>query len=525
MIRADDLTFAYAARHPGDHPKEVLRGCTLHLDAGQALAVMGISGAGKSTLGYVMAGLAPRHTGGTLSGSLTLNGKDVTSVPPQIGSVGLLFQDAAVQLFNTTVEDEVAWGLEAMGLPPDEIDRRVRASLARFDLERDRRRPPWALSGGQQKRLALAALSAMRPQVLILDEPLGGLDLQGRREVLSAIQALQASGTVLLVMTLRLETAATIDRVALLVEGRLSDPLPTGAAISKSRLVERLVEAGLHLPPASWPDLSPQRPLSSDPPALELKALHFDYPHESGDTRALRGIDFAIPSGQFVALIGPNGAGKSTLVRHLNGLLRPTSGTVHVLGAPIGNRATGEMARQVGFLFQRPEQQLFAPTVREEVAYGPTRLGPTVCGRPTLGVDPHVDRVLRRFGLEDVAGAPPALLGYGAQRTVTLASLAALATPIVVLDEPTVGLDGRGMAQLLSWLRDLRADGVTIVLVTHEMALAARADRVIALDAGQIVADGPPATVLGEEVAAISKSRSPCLDSPSGGGAGGEGTR
>ena len=488
MIHADHLAFAYAARYPGDTPKKVLKGCTLHLEAGQALAVMGITGAGKSTLGYVLAGLAPRHTGGTLSGSLTIGGHDVAEAPLRIGSVGLLFQDAAVQLFNTTVEDEVAWGLEAMGLPPDEIDRRVRASLASFDLERDRHRPPWALSGGQQKRLALAALAAMRPQVLILDEPLGGLDPQGRTEVLSAIQALQASGTALVLMTLRLETASYIGRVAVLTEGRLTDPAPMARLLAAG---PDLVEMGLHLPASSWPDLSPQVTLTSGPPAIEVKALHFDYPTETSDIKALRGIDLTIPAGQFLALVGPNGAGKSTLARHFNGLLRPTGGTVAVQGQPIGKRSTGEMARQIGFLFQRPEQQLFAPTVREEVAYGPKQLG-------EQSVDLHVDRVLQRFGLADVADAPPALLGYGAQRTVTLASLAALSTPIVVLDEPTVGLDGRGMAQLLSWLADLRVSGATIVLITHEMALAARADRVVALDAGRIVADGQPSSVLGD---------------------------
>ena len=182
MIRAEKLSFAYAPRHPGGQPTEVLSDCSLGLAPGETLAVMGPTGAGKSTLTYVLAGLAPRHTGGTLSGILSVAGHDLTQGPPAIGSVGLLFQDAATQLFSTSVEDEVAWGLEAIGLSPTEIGHRVETSLQRFGLARDCRRPPWALSGGQQKRLALAALSAMRPQVLILDEPLGGLDPEGRDE-------------------------------------------------------------------------------------------------------------------------------------------------------------------------------------------------------------------------------------------------------------------------------------------------------------------------------------------------------
>ncbi len=490
MIHLDDISFTYAARHRGEHTPEVLKGCTLHVEAGQALAVMGATGAGKSTLSYVLAGLAPRHTGGRLSGSVVISGHNVAETPPPIGSVGLLFQDAATQLFNTTVEDEIAWGLEAMGLPPGEIGERVRASLARFELEPDRRRPPWALSGGQQKRLALAALSAMRPRVLILDEPWGGLDPHGRSDVHAAIESLQAAGTTLVLMTLRVETAARIGTVATLHDGELSEP---AAAVDLLADEAALIASGLYLPTSAWPGLGPVHPLQDGPPAIEIRSLEFHYPSESGDTKALHGIDLTIPPGQFVAVVGPNGAGKSTLVRHFNGLLRPTHGTVSVLGQPIGRRSTGEMARQIGFLFQRPEQQLFAPTVREEVAYGPTQLG-------MEKADDHVQQVLRRFGLETVADSPPALLGYGAQRTVTLAALAALSTPIVVLDEPTVGLDGHGLMQLLTWLSDLRASGVTIVLITHEMALAARADRVIALEAGRVVNDGPPATVLTEQL-------------------------
>jgi energy-coupling factor transport system ATP-binding protein len=160
------------------------------------------------------------------------------------------------------------------------------------------------------------------------------------------------------------------------------------------------------------------------------------------------------------------------------------------MGKPIQGRPTGEIAREVGYLFQRPEQQLFASTVRDEVAYGPRQL-------QLPNISQRVDDALARFDLGRVADLPPALLGYGVQRAVTLAAISALETPIVILDEPTVGLDGRGLAQLLSWLVDLRSKMVTILLVTHEMALAGRADRVIALQDGVVVADGAPDAVLG----------------------------
>jgi len=484
MIRAHDVTFAYATRLPGESSRPVLTGCSLDLGTGEALAVMGPTGAGKSTLSYVLAGLAPRHTGGTLSGSVSIAGRDLRNGPPEIGSVGLLFQDAATQLFTTTVEDEVAWGLEAMGLASEEIGRRVEASLTAFELTTVRRRAPWALSGGQQKRLALAALWAMRPNALLLDEPLGGLDPEGRAEVLAAVSSLREAGTTLLIMTLHSETARQAGAFALLSDGQLSPAMPWEALVEQEAA---LIQTGLLFPSRLWPDLGPRGAVAGSIPAIEVKGVHFGYP---GEAEVLHGIDLTIPQGQFVALVGRNGAGKSTVVRHLNGLLRPRSGTVSILGQPLAGRAAGTIARQVGFLFQRPEQQLFSPTVRDEIAYGPTRLG-------LSNVQTGVDRVLERFGLQDVADVPPALLGYGAQRTVTLAVLAALATPIIVLDEPTVGLDGRGLAQLLAWLTELREQGVTIVLVTHDLDLAARADRTITLDAGAIIADGPPAAVIG----------------------------
>ncbi|MGC9468737.1 MAG: ABC transporter ATP-binding protein [Anaerolineae bacterium] len=482
-IKVRNISFSYRPRLPGTPAVHVLNDCSLKIEQGEARAVMGASGAGKSTLGYILAGLAPRHTGGSLSGTVSVAGQDVTERPPAIGSVGLLFQDAATQLFNPSVEDEIVWGLEAMGLSPEEIGRRVGDALSRFDLTSVRHRRPWALSGGQQKRLALAALWAMRPQVLILDEPLSGLDPEGRAEVLEAMTTLRQMGTSLVIMTPRLAVAQEAESVSLLVEGQVEAP------VSWQRITEResaLADAGLIYPQSRWPDLGPRRPLSESPPAVEMVSLSFAYPD---GTQVLHDLDLQIPQGQFVAIVGRNGAGKSTLVRHFNGLLRPDRGSVRIGGQDLEGRPTGAIAREVGFLFQRPEQQLFAPTVREELTYGPKQLGlPDVEGR--------LRSVIDRFALKDVVDVPPATLGYGDQRTVTLATLAMLGTSVVVLDEPTVGLDGRGLAQLLGWLAELREVGTTLILVTHEVSLAAQADRVIALGQGRIVADGLPQSVL-----------------------------
>jgi energy-coupling factor transporter ATP-binding protein EcfA2 len=223
-------------------------------------------------------------------------------------------------------------------------------------------------------------------------------------------------------------------------------------------------------------------------PALEVHELWFWY--EAG-TPVLHGIDLDVPAGQFVALVGANGSGKTTLAKQMNGLLRPKRGAVAVMGQPAAGRPVGDVARQVGFLFQHPEQQIFSATVREEIAFGPTNLG-----LPRAEVEARVAAALDRFDLVAVAERPPAILSYGARRRVTLASLAAMDPPILVLDEPTVGLDARGLEETFGWLRELHTGGRTILLVTHDMELVAQhAQRAVVLHDGRIVADDRPAAI------------------------------
>lgn len=484
-ILTQALSFRYPAYDGNTASQAVFHHADLRVEAGAALTVAGGSGSGKSTLCYVLAGLAPRHTGGEVQGVLHLAGHDVLSAPPSPRLVGLLFQDAAVQLFNTTAEDEVAWGLEALGAPPETIGPQVMTALRRFGLLDQRHRAPWQLSGGQQKRLALAALWAMRPRVLLLDEPLQGLDPAGQREVLAALEWLRQEGATLLFTTPDFSEIAPAQEVALLEGGVLAAP-QTAAELAPQH--ERLIAASLICPSAAWDALRHTASILDPAPALEIRNLRFRYPHGPA---VLHGLNLTIPRGQCVALVGANGAGKTTLVRHFNGLVRPSVGAVYVMGRDSARRATGDLAREVGFLFQRPEQQLFAATVREEIAFGPRRLG-------FADAALRVERALAHFGLEDVAHLPPAILGYGRQRAVTLATLAALDSPILILDEPTAGLDGRGRQQLLSWLAERRAAGVTLILVTHEMGLARLADRVVALHAGRIIADGPPGETLSQ---------------------------
>jgi energy-coupling factor transport system ATP-binding protein len=212
-----------------------------------------------------------------------------------------------------------------------------------------------------------------------------------------------------------------------------------------------------------------------------------------------------VPVGQFLAIVGANGSGKTTLVKHFNGLLRPRRGRLTIMGKETASQSVGSLARTVGFLFQHPEQQIFSSTVYQEIAFGPRNLD-----LPQDEVARRVDDVLTRFDLAGLADRPPAILGYGLRRRITLASLAAMDPPIVVLDEPTVGLDASGRRETFEWLTELHAQGRTIVLVSHDMALVARyAQRAIVLHKGQIVADDAPAEVFAQSEILASASLTP----------------
>jgi cobalt transport protein ATP-binding subunit len=539
-IQVEGLRFAYSSPSDGKAAPWVLDGLDLCVPEGQRLAVMGASDVGKTTLCLLLSALAPHLTGGKLEGRVMVAGRDTRdSRPPELaGTVGVLFQEPEAQLFNPTVEAEVAWGLENLGLAENEIRSRVDAALAQLHLEGVRQRSPAELSGGEQKRLALASVLAMHPHVLVLDEPMGGLDPQGRSELLATLSALRGdrSTTIVMAESDPEAVAAFAERLAVLENGQaIQDGTPRslfsqadrcaamGVAVpqlarlclalnqrlgtefsfltAEEALAALLTflagrEASREREPMARPaeggmagtplrGLSPRREEGGHA-CLEMAGVWSWY---GEDQPVLQGVNLSIPRGQFVALLGANGSGKTTLVKHFNGLLRPRRGRVLWEGEDTSHRPTGELARHVGFLFQRPEQQIFCPTVLQEVAFGPRNLGLT-----PEQVKGRVDAALMRFGLAAIADRPPAILSYGVRRRVTLASLAAMAPPVLVLDEPTVGLDAAGLHETFSWLKEMHKGGRTIVLVTHDMALAAEyADRLVVLRQGEIIADGAPA--------------------------------
>ena len=574
-VHIHNLHYSYPPAVPGTPLTPALAGIELTVESGQFLALMGPARSGKTTLCLALNGLVPRSTCGTYRGDVVAAGLNTRSHPVAELSthVGLVFQNCQAQLFNLTVEDEVAFGPESLGLPLKEIAGRIDWALAAVGMSHLRQNPPGCLSGGQQRRLAIAAVLAMRPEVLVLDDPTAGLDPLGRQSVLEVIAGLCHQGTTVIMATQDADAVAPLaDRVVVLDAGRVVEDGPAAVLGGVARLHSlgvdapqmaevsaclgvqpagltvdamygalRSGEGGLTTPPddkASGEDPArqtngasegplPLPPLSQplgrggwgerasrdsgrlhlscsdavlsasahptssvSSPIVSFEEISFQYAGTAVD--ALNGISLSIEAGEFVALVGANGSGKTTLAKHVNGLLQPGRGRVLVGGQDTRQVPPGRLARRVGYVFQNPDNQIFAATVREEVAYGPRNLG-----LAQSAVTERVDAALAALDLTQLADVPPATLGYDLRRLVTLASVHAMSPEVLILDEPTAGLDRRLTARVLDWALAWHAAGRSVVLITHDLRLAARASRWVVLAEGRVVLDGPPRAACG----------------------------
>ena len=490
--------------------------------------MLGPSEAGKSTLALCLQGLIPRMIKGEFRGRLEVAGASTLSLRPrQLASrVGTLFQDFEAQLFSTRVDQEVAFGPENLELPREELQRRVRESLALAGLDGFDSRDPATLSGGQKQLLALAAVLALSPRLLILDEPTSDLDPLRVEELLAALGRLsRIQGLTLLLLGADLRLARHCSRLMLLAGGRVVADGPPELVLKK---VSVFRELGLRPPefPALFHDLGQealpltleeavaqatglgwggqsedlaQRAAGPLPPAagapspaateiLALREVTFAYPESPP---VLRDFSLGFREGELTAILGPNGSGKTTVLKLLRGLLKPQAGEVR-LGVP-------DQALRVGFVFQNPDYQLFAEQVWEEVAFGPRLLG--------LAPEEVQDRVaaaLTRVHLLNRAADDPFSLTKGQRQRLAVAGVLALAPQVIILDEPTTGLDHREQEDLLNLVAELHGLGHTIIMVTHSMwAAATYARRLILLKDGCAVLDGPTREVLAREEALI----------------------
>lgn len=487
---------------------------TLEVPRGQRVCVLGANGSGKSTLASVICGLlAPDEGDVELVGERVCEGgaPDLAAYRRARRGLGLVFQNPDDQIVTSVVADDVAFGPENLGLPRDEIRRRVDRELARVALTDYARADPSRMSGGQRQRVCIAGALAMEPQVLVLDEPSSLLDVRGREAIMRVMGRLAAAGATLVHVTHFMDEALEADRVIVMRAGRIvldGAPREVFCAANTGLIDElglelpfdlRLLRARRALAAGAVTDRARQALLSKDSASREsfcrVSGVSYSYTPRHA---ALDDVSFQVLEGETCAVVGQTGSGKSTLLRLLCGLEAPDAGSVEVAGATTATkRGRRDVRRAVGYVMQHPERQLFAQTVESDVAFGPRNMG--------LSADEvarRVDHALDLVGLAAKKDLSPFELSGGQKRLAAIAGVLAMQPKLLVLDEPTAGLDPRGRAGLRRLLADLRAHGVTIVQVTHSMEDAARADRVVVLDESRVIADGAPAEVFSPENAA-----------------------
>ncbi|WKX70090.1 ABC transporter ATP-binding protein [Streptomyces sp. XD-27] len=526
MIRFEQVSVTYT-----DAGGPAIQGVDLTVPEGELCLLVGPSGVGKSTLLGAVSGLVPHFTGGTLRGRVTVAGRDTRTHRPReltdvVGTVG---QDPLAHFVTDTVEDELAYGMESLGLPTDTMRRRVEETLDLLGLAELRERPIATLSGGQRQRVAIGSVLTTHPRVLVLDEPTSALDPAAAEEVLAVLQRLVHDlGTTVLMAEHRLERVVQYaDRVVLLsgpgeapVTGEPADlmavspvhppvvalgrlagwsPLPLSVRDARRKagpLRERLAAAPA---PALTPTAVPAAaPVDATPTAAPAAPPHEPRPRplaeavglsvRRGRVETLHAVDLSVRPGETVALMGRNGAGKSTLLSAFVGLHEPAAGTVRVDGAVPHRTRPAELLHRVGLVPQEPQDLLYADTVAAECAAADQDTGaPAGTCRALVGrLLPHVPDTTH-----------PRDLSEGQRLALALAVVLTARPPLLLLDEPTRGLDYAAKARLAEVLRELAADGHAIVLATHDVELAAElAHRVVILADGEVVADGPTAEVV-----------------------------
>jgi energy-coupling factor transport system ATP-binding protein len=450
IVRACQVSYRYPQNNHGLAP------VSLRLQPGDAVHVAGPSGCGKSTLARCLTGLIPHLYRGQLEGEIWLDGRRTSDIPLwQLAErAGLVFQNPAAQMLAVSVEEEIIFGLENLGLPPPAIHQRLQQTLARFGLEGLRARSPQTLSGGEQQKLALAAITARQPPVLVLDEPLSMLDGTAAADLVAHLSQLSRSGTTVVVCEHRAEHLQTIPELRALYLTRTS---PNESLIPNSQFT-----------PLPMPQSSPFQ--------LEVSNLGV----ELGGRPVLKNLNLCLVGGQVVAVVGRNGVGKTTLLRALAGLQKH-SGEISLDGAP----------PDLGLVFQNADLQLFNASVRDELFY---RLP-----QPDMAL---YAQLLGRLGLTQYQESPPLLLSEGEKKRVALATVL-MRQPRhgLLLDEPSLGQDEAHKASLIRLARALVAVGRLVVLTTHDLGLAVQADRLLLLGPQGFVADGPPAQVLYDQAA------------------------
>jgi energy-coupling factor transport system ATP-binding protein len=490
----DNLSFRYR-----DRAGVAIHNISFEAKPGEILLIAGASGCGKTTLIRCINGLVPRSYKGEMNGRVLVFGEETTSWKlSQISQkIGTVLQDPERQILGTKVLNEVAFGLENLTVPREEILQRVDESLAFLKIPHLRERETFTLSGGEKQKVALAGVLAMRPSILLLDEPLASLDPASAQDTLDTVRFLADEGMTVLMVEHRVEDVLRIkpDRVMFMADGevRYLGDLPGLSKVVNYREVklsaEDIVERAKADPAPAQITILPGVADKRDGEAL-VKFENVAFGYES-DVEVLHGLNLEINRGDVIAVLGPNGAGKTTFVKHAIGLLKPKAGRVLVSGRDTKEASVAQIASMLGYVFQSPSHMLFAPTVHEELAFGPKNLK-----HAKEQIESEVKEALRVVNLSDKEQDPPLALSFGQQKRVSIAAILAMQSRILVMDEPTAGQDYQNYMNFMNSILQLPSFEA-ILFITHDVDLAViYANRVLIVNDGRLIADGKPPDVL-----------------------------
>ena len=496
-------------------------------EKGEFIGIIGENGAGKSTLSQAFCGLVPQFYKGAYGGKVTVDGIDAATTPTAelCKKVGLIFQNPFNQLSGAkdTVWDEVAFGLENFGVPAEQIHERLDKVLHQLDIWQFREKNPFDLSGGQMQRVAIASVLAMEPEILLLDEPTSQLDPQGSEEVFHTVELLAKTGITIFMIEQKMEKLASYcDKILLLHEGKQIDFDTPEKIFSRPDLAELgicppyvtryCIEQNLFCPDGTYPvtmedvkrvlkrdmERKVTLPQLTDPVLTEIpedrfavRNLKFSY---TEDHPIFENFQLSLDQ-RPTAIIGQNGAGKTTLVRLLKGLLKPSAGTILYQGEDISRRTVASLAGQVGYVFQNPDDQIFKYKVIDEVMFGPLNIG-----MPKEKAKEKAMEALALTELTSYAGENPYDLELSQRKLVAIASVLAMDTDVIILDEPTIAQDYRGKEIIRNIITSLSGQGKLVLAILHDMDFVAQCfSRVVVLAHGQLLADGTPSEVFVQE--------------------------
>jgi len=484
VIEFDNFSWKYKASK-----NLVLNSINLSINQGEFIGIMGPTGAGKSTFCSCINGLIPLRTRGWIKGTINVLGMNTRTakMTDLSARVGLVFQDPETQFIMMTVEDEIAIGLETLNLDRSEIKNRIEWALNLVGLKGFEQKSPEELSGGQKQRVAIASIMAMRPEILILDEPTSDLDPEGKYEVFRLLEKIREEFqlTILLVSHETKKVLEFCNRVLLIDEGKV---VFDGSCYQLSEQEELLDNLGIYNP-KNFSEISlsgnleePNRSNFENKPIIEISNINFSYPNL---TEALKNVTINIYQGDFIAIIGKNGSGKTTLIKHFNGLLKPQFGEVKLKEKPITEYNISQIAQTIGFCYQNPDHQLFKNTIREEIEFGLRNLK-----IPKEEIELRYNEIVSLLNLKKFEEMYESTfyLSKGVRQRLALASVLVLKPEILIIDEPTTGQDYLMIKEFMKILQDLNNKGHTIIIVTHNpFVIASYARDIIVLDDGQLI--------------------------------------